>query len=184
MEDALLLELLRCDRERGMAALMEQYAPLVRAVVRGKLAPFCPEEVEPCTADTFADFYLDLEKYDPARGSLRAWLCVMARHNALDCLRRRRREADHLSLDGADAPQIPGDFDLEGDLTDRALRTALLEAVTALGQPDREIMVRKYYLGQSSREIAAALGLTVSGVDTRAHRSIRKLRKRFGGVWE
>ena len=63
MEDARLLELLRCDRERGMAALMEQYAPLVRAVVRGKLAPFCPEEVEPCTADTFADFLAQADSF-------------------------------------------------------------------------------------------------------------------------
>ena len=70
---------------------------------------------------------------------------------------------------------------LEGDFEDRERRRELIEAVKALKDPDREIIVRKYYLAQSSADIASALGLTVSNVDVRAHRAIHKLRKRFGG---
>ena len=47
------------------------------------------------------------------------------------------------------------------------------------------ILLRKYYFSDSSKEIAASLNLTVSAVDTRAHRAILKLRSIFGGerVW-
>ena len=34
---------------------------------------------------------------------------------------------------------------------------------------------------QSSKDIAKAVGLTVSNVDTRTHRALNKLRKMFGG---
>ena len=183
MEDQALLEQLRTDPERGMEALMDDYGGLVYAVVKSKLRPpaFCPADVETCVADTFSEFYCDLARYSPDQGSIRSWLCVIARHNALDRLRGHYRAGQTVSLDDESAPPIADDFSLEGDLEDRVFRAELLEAVKALGQPDREIILRKYWLGQSSREIARTMGMTVSNVDTRAHRAIRKLRERFGG---
>ena len=50
-----------------------------------------------------------------------------------------------------------------------------------MGHPDSDILFRKYYLGQSSKFIATKLNLTVSNVNTRAHRAVRKLRGKFGG---
>ena len=56
--------------------------------------------------------------------------------------------------------------------------------VSAMEPPDREIFLRKYYLLQSSREIAAALGLSVSNVNTRLCRGRDRLRiqLREGGI--
>lgn len=45
-------------------------------------------------------------------------------------------------------------------------------------------MIRKYYIGQTSKEIAEILDMTVSSVDTRASRVIKRLREYFGGVTE
>lgn len=179
MRDEELLHKLRKEPDTGMTLLMDRYVGLVYAVVKGKLASCCPADIEACVADTFSEFYCDLEKYDPASGSIRSWLCVIAKHNALDLLRRRSREADTLSLD--ENPHFADSFSLEGDFEDRALRRELMAAIRDLGQPDREILVRKFYLCQSSKEIAEKLDLTVSNVDTRTHRAIQKLRKKFGG---
>ena len=180
MGDEALLALLRRDPQRGMEALIDAYGGLLYAVVKGRLRSpaFGPADVEACVADSFSEFYCDLDRYDSGRGSLRAWLCVIARHNALDRLRSSRRAGQTVPLEDV---SVADDFSLETDLEERELRAALAAAVRALGQPDREILVRKYWLGQSSREIADALGLTVSNVDTRAHRAIMKLRDRFGG---
>ena len=183
MDDAALLEQLRSDPQAGMTALMDKYGGIVYAVVKSKLrAPaFDPTDVEHCVGDTFSEFYCDLGKYRPEQGSVRSWLCVIARYNAMDALRRHYREEQTVPLDDEAVAPIADDFSIEGDLEDRALRAELVEAVKALGQPDREIIVRKYWLAQSSKEIARAMRMTVSNVDTRAHRAIRKLRERFGG---
>ena len=180
MPDDALYQLLKTDPEAGMAALIDQYAPLVYAVIRGKLfsPPFDPSEIEHCVADTFSEFYLELNKFDPERGSIKALLCVMARHNALDRLRKHQTT---LSLNEETFPDLTDDFSLEGDWEDRESRRALMEAVRDLGHPNRDILVRKFYLGQSSKEIARALDLTVSNVDTRTHRAIQTLRDRLGG---
>ncbi len=182
MQDTQLLEKLQTEPETGMQLLLSQYAGLVYAVVRGKLSScvFCEADVEGCVADTFSEFYCDLSRYDPALGSIKAWLCVIARNNALDYLRKFYREAG-VCAPREELAQYADEFSVEGSVQDRELRLELMKAIRDLGEPDREIIVRKFYLSQSSKEIAEKMNLTVSNVDTRTHRALKKLRQKFGG---
>lgn len=178
MRDAELLELLRGSPEKGLKALMSQYGGLVYAVIKRNLseAAACSSDVEACAADVFSEFYMDLDKYDPSKGSLKAWLCVIARHNAVDAA---RRNTNTLPLDEA-LETVSDGASPENDLEQRELRRAVLSEVKSLGEPDREILLRKFYLGESSKEIAARLGMSVSNVDTRTSRAVEKLRKKLG----
>lgn len=182
MEDAVLLKTLRRNPDRGMEALMDQYAGLVDSVVRGKLRtpPFSGEDVEDCVAEVFLEFYDGLPRFDPARGSIRSWLCVIARNRAVDRVRRQYAAPDLVSLD--DAPLPSEGNSPEREIIRREDRDRLLRELQALEQVDREILFRKYYLAQPSRDISARMGLTVANIDTRAHRAIGKLRKRLEGT--
>lgn len=183
MKDEKLLEKLKSDPDHGMKALIDRYSGIVYSVVRARLyrGAFSEADIEDCVADTFSEFYLGLDGYDPARCGIKAWLCTIARNNAFDMLRKKRREAFTFPIDADDAPDVADSFSLEGDFIDMEERRAVAEAVLALGDPDREILMRKYYLGQSSKEIAERLKMTVSNVDTRAHRAVGRLKEMFGG---
>lgn len=184
MQDEELLEKLHNEPNLGMKQLMDQYAGLVFAVVKGKLSSvyFCDADWEACVADTFSEFYFDLDKYHPVNGSIKTWLCMIARNNALDYMRKHQKEKGLLSFDNEGMlKQCEDDFSIEGEFEDRQLRLELIAAIKELGEPDCGILVRKFYLSQTSKEIAEQLGMTVSNVDTRTHRAIQKLRKRFGG---
>lgn len=179
MQDAVLLKTLRQDPGVGMKLLMEQYAGLIYSVVRGKLLtpPFSGEDIEDCVADVILEFYDGLARFDPAKGSIRAWLCTIARNRAVDRVRTQYAAPDTVPL--GDVPlSVEGDSP-EGELLRREEWDRLLNALRGLERVDREIIFRKYYLSQPSREIAERMGLTVSNVDTRAHRAIRKLRTRL-----
>ena len=182
MNDERLLKKLHTDPDRGMKTLISLYAGIVYAVVRGKLSSsaFCSLDIENCVADTFSEFYCDLQKYDPSLGSIKSWLCVIARNNAMDLLRTRRKSENTVSLQ-EDAVMQSADFLPEADFEDRQQRSELLKAIQALGEPDREILIRKYYFSQTSGQIAERLHMSVSNVDTRAHRAIKKLREKLGG---
>lgn len=184
MEDSKLLKLLHKDPSAGMEQLMNQYASLVYAVVKGKLAQsfYVSTDIEDCVADVFSEFYAELAKYDPKISSIKSYLCVLARYHATDVVRKREKQRGDVSLDDEESlVQIVDDFTVEGDLAEDELRREVFAAIKTLGEPDSSIIIRKYYFGESSKEIANALDMTVSGVDTRTHRALNKLRKLFGG---
>ena len=174
MNDEGLLKLIKRSPDAGMEQLIKTYGALVCSIIRGRLAGsvFGESDIEDVAADTLADFWSKLDDVDLSKGSVKAYLCVIARRNAADALRKHYR-----------IRQIPIEKVPEAELAynvggaENAERLALTEAVEALGKPDSELIVRKYYLGQSSKEIADALGLSVSNVDTRTHRALMKLRK-------
>ena len=180
MRDERLMELIESDPERGMQRLVSEYSGLVFAIVRGKLRPpaFREEDIEECAADAFSEFWKDRGSVDPAKGSVKSYLAKLALNNALDRLRSARNRPELLPLDeGVDHDGLS----LEGEFMEKAERRELLDAIEALGDRDREIIVRKFFFGQSSKEIGERLGLTASNVDTRTHRAIKKLRESFGG---
>jgi len=181
MDDEELLQTLRRSPDEGMRVLIDRYAGLVYGIIRRKLSAkwFCEADVESCAADVFSEFYCDLDSYRPEAGSIRSWLCVMTRNNAIDLLRRKKKEQDRLEPE----EDLAEDFSLEDEVVNRQTRLALMKAIRELGEPDHEILVRKFFFGQSSREIGEKLQLSAVNVDTRTHRALKKLRERFGKEW-
>ena len=176
MEDRELAALLRDDPERGMAALTDLYAGLLYTVVRGRIGEQLAgsADVGDIVADVLSAFYLHLDGYRPERCSLKSYLCVMARNRAVDYLRRNRIVM--LPLEEAEDR-----LDVAEEVEENDLRERLLAAVKAMGEPDSAILIRKYYLGQRSKEIGEAIGISAANVDTRVHRAIAKLREMFKG---
>ena len=180
MRDEKLLELLKSDANAGMERLIRQYSGLVFAVCRGRLGRVCDSsEIEDCVTDVFLKFYSGLGSFVP-KASIKTYLCVIARNTALNCLRSRRGSGPTEEL----TAELPDG----GDVAEEAVRNRLLEQtleeIRRMGSPDSDILIRKYYLGYDSKTIAKELGMTVSNVDTRAHRAMEKLRKKIGGEYE
>jgi len=167
-----------------MEQLMNQYAGLVYTVIKGKLSEsyFVSSDIEDCMADVFSEFYTELHKYDPKVSSIKSYLCVLARNHAIDIARKRERQQWDVSLDdGESSLQITDDIAIDSELEAEELRREVFSNIKALGEPDSSIILRKFYFGQSSKEIADALKLSVSNVDTRTSRALSKLKKLYGG---
>lgn len=177
MNDKEMLELLKRKPQRGLDTLIGLYSGLLYAVARGRMdaSLYGSAQVEDIVADSFSDFYLSLDSFDPDRCSIKSFLCVIARRKAIDAVRSSK--LTQLPLDEAEDT-----LSLEEETEEKELRARLIQEIGNLGEPDSAILIRKYYLGQSSKDIAAALGLSPSNVDTRTHRAVQKLKKIFGGA--
>ena len=183
MEDLKLLRLLQQDPNIGMERLIDCYTGLVYAVVKRRLSvQICvSSDIEDCVADVFSEFYVRLSEYDPRLSSIKSYLCVLARSKASDVLRKRMRRNGIAPNDTARFLEIADAETIDSALSDEELRREVLSLIKGLGEPDTSILMRKYYLGESSREIAEALHMTVSNIDTRTHRALNKLRCLLGG---
>src|SRR5262249_62225682 len=111
------------------------------------------------------------------RDSRRAWLYTVARNLIID--RSRSRGCRPPETDDAVLPSIPDPTcAIDRVLTSLALR----EALTRLTAAQREVLVELYYRDRSPNEIAAALGIPVGTVKSRAHSAVRALRAELTGA--
>ena len=129
---------------------------------------FSAEEV---TATAFERAFRKRHRFDPSRGSARAWLFGIARNAALDELRRRRRQTA-LAADPADASACQEEVAGHGER-----RAVVLAALAGLEPRERELVALKYFAGLTNAEIAVVLRISESNAGTKLHRVITKLRE-------
>lgn len=179
MTDQKLLKLIKTDPDAGTEQLIKQYSGFVFALARGIMADTCDSsEIEDCVAEVFIRFQRKAASFSPD-ASVKTYLGVITRNAALNCVRGKRVCE---SIDGEDfLLEIPDRTDIAEEIAEKQLVEAVFKEIERLGPPDSEIMFRKYYLGQSSKQISKVTGLTVSNVDTRASRAVAKLKAIFGG---
>jgi len=122
--------------------------------------------------DIAQDVFVGLLKYpgrfDPARGTLRAFLLGIARNLALKHWRKEHR-LEPLDDDAVVAAPLDLDRGDVGDMVGRAVR--------ALGPLQREVVILAEYEGLTLAEIARAVDTDVGTVKSRLHRARENLRR-------
>jgi RNA polymerase sigma factor (sigma-70 family) len=146
-------------------ATVDDLYAYVATLVRDRTA------AEDVVAATFERAYRRLRTYDPRRGTRRQWLFGIARHAALDELRRRRRVATLAAEPGA------ADDALDAGVADPVRRATVRAALAGLEPRDRELVALKFFAGLDNAEIAGVLGISASNAGTRLHRAVLRLRE-------
>lgn len=174
MKDEAIHSHLQARNPEVMDQIINRYSRLLWPIASAILKPVGSEEdVEECVADAFIYLWEHPERFDPGRGSLKSLLCILTRSRAIDRYRQLiRRETVPL-----EETLLADSFGMQEVLIQQETRRELLTAVNALGEPGREILIRRYYYGQKPRQIALALGMTVKQVDNSLYRSKRSLRQ-------
>lgn len=148
--------------------------------------------------ETFLALWNRAEQFDPARGSLRAWLLTIARNRAVDQLRARQRHhraAPFSSFRAVDADDASGSERLaesgspvafgstdaapEQSMLQREAREGIAAALGALSPRERTVVELAYGAGLSQSEIASHLGWPIGTVKTRTRRALRLLREQL-----
>lgn len=168
--------------ESVMRYVINKYSRLLWPIVSAVLQTVGSEQdVEECVADAFIYLWEHPEKFDPSRGSLKTLLCILARSRAID----RYRELMRKQTVPLEEMVLSAGTLMQDRLMQEETRRELLAAVQELEEPNREILVRRYYQDQKPREIALAMGLSVKQVDNSLYRSKRQLRAHLtekGGI--
>jgi len=141
------------------------------------------EDIHECVSDVFMDFFLKKESMDQSKGSVKGYLAVIAKHKGIDLYRKLSRAAGR-STDYKENWESLEDtrVNLEQSVIAREEKSLILGALNSLGEPDREIIIRKYYFGQKTKEIAGMLNLRENTVDKKISRGLKKLKILLGGV--
>jgi len=128
---------------------------------------------EDLTGETFEAAFKKWRRFDPGRGTPRAWLLAIARSTALDWFRadarRRKRE------------ERAGTIEHARELTPfgEGFSAELAESLQALSAGEREVVALRVVLDLDGEETARLLGISVTAVSTRLSRALSKLEERM-----
>jgi RNA polymerase sigma-70 factor, ECF subfamily len=132
------------------------------------------QAAEETVQDTLVRAWRHAARFDPARGSLPAWLFTIARNLTNDRLRRLGRRPEETPLaDGACDGLSDGEID-------RALEAwQLAEALRDLSDDHRLAILEVHYLGFTVREVADRHDIPEGTVKSRLYYGLRTLRLRL-----
>ena len=162
---------IRSGNEHAMGVLYDRYSSIVYSVALRVLGD--AGAAEDVLQEVFVQLWRSPGVFDSSRGSLGAWLAVIARNRAIDTLRKRRPETDIADVIVSFPP----------DLAEEAERSRAMEKVrgTLSGMPaaQRNALEMAYFEGLTHSEIAAKTGEPLGTIKTRIRAGLITLRKAF-----
>jgi RNA polymerase sigma-70 factor, ECF subfamily len=166
--------------QQAIAALYDRYGGVLYAVayrVVGQRA-----DAEDVVIEAFTQAWREASRFEASRGSVAAWLTMIARSRALDLVRARARRA-RITATAAEEqsqgvpamgtwPASPSDSYEIGERRHR-----IQSALEALSPPQRQAIELAYFEGLSQSEIAERLDQPLGTVKTRVRLGMQKLRE-------
>jgi RNA polymerase sigma-70 factor (ECF subfamily) len=171
LTDTGMLSAIGSGDESGMAALYDRYSAVVYSVALRVLGD--TGAAEDVLQEVFMQLWRKPELFDSSRGSLGPWLSVIARHRAIDRLRKRRPEADIADV------VISVEFDMAGDAERAQAMEKVRNALDSMPSAQRQALEMAYFEGLSHSEISAKTGEPLGTIKTRIRSGLLALRKVF-----
>ncbi|MFE9628146.1 RNA polymerase sigma factor [Streptomyces sp. NPDC006527] len=152
---------------------------IVQPGLLGYLRGIVGDDAEDVASEAWLEIARDLGRFKGDGAGFRGWTATIARHRALDHLRRLRvrprstaLEQDVLDLPG---PHSTADQAMETLSTERAL-----DLVRELPRDQAEAVLLRVVVGLDGPAAARVLGKRPGAVRTAAHRGLKRLARRLG----
>lgn len=172
--DATLVRAAQGGDRGAFERLVEEHHLRLRAYTARFVAE--PADALDLVQDAFIRAWRSLADLDPAR-PVWPWLRTIARNLVIDHLRRRQRRPEHplAHLEQEAAAETPEAADAETGRQAAAI-SALQGCLEELDPANRDLVQRRFHLGEPVQAIAEALGLRANSLSMRLTRLRDRLR--------
>ncbi len=161
---------IRDDKDRSaFAEIFGHFAPRVKGFLMKSGAS--SDLAEDVTQEVMATLWRKAHMFDPTKASVSTWIFTIARNRRIDVLRKQRRP---------EPEDLPWGPEAEPDQEDvMALQQEceqLGEALAALPEKQKDLIVRAYYGDLTHNEIAEQTGLPLGTIKSRIRLALERLR--------
>ncbi len=137
-------------------------------------------EAEDIASETWLHATRDLPKFSGDYDGFRGWITTIARHRAMDHLRRGSRQPPAVLVPVEDlaflaGPEDTADRAIEAITTDEAI-----SLISALPHDQAEAVLLRAVMGLDARSAAQVAGKRAGAIRTSAYRGLKTLASRLG----
>jgi RNA polymerase sigma-70 factor (ECF subfamily) len=124
--------------------------------------------------DVFVELWARPDRYDPAAGTLRTYLTVLAKHRAVDVVRSELRRVARQERSWRLTPPPPAAGAGE-EMMAAETASVVRAAVQLLPASQRQVVELAYFEGLTCREVAHAVGIPEGTAKSRLRLALAKL---------
>ena len=171
VDDQTLVERMAAGDRDALGELYDRYASVLMALGVRRLHD--RQEVEDVLHDVFMEAWAKGHTYDPERGSVRTWLCLLMRSRTIDASRKvRRTRTDSLEASTLQEDDLLAD----DDPSTRPDEAKLRHSLTSLPDRLQKVLVLFYFTGLTCREAAERIDIPIGTVKSRLRAARKALR--------
>ncbi|WP_093799421.1 RNA polymerase sigma factor [Streptomyces sp. Wb2n-11] len=156
--------------EDGFAAAYRLVHPGLLGYVRGLVG----EDAEDVTSEAWLEIARDLGRFRGDGAGFRGWTATIARHRALDHLRKLKRRPRTSMLE-QDVLELPAGRDTADDALEALSTGQALEMIATLPREQAEAVLLRVVVGLDGPAAARVLGKRSGSVRTSAYRGLKRL---------
>ncbi|MEY9486686.1 RNA polymerase sigma factor (sigma-70 family) [Streptomyces calvus] len=161
--------------EAAFAVAYRLVQPGLLAYVRGLVG----DDAEDVMSDAWLEIARDLGRFKGDGAGFRGWTATIARHRALDHLRRQRVRPRPSALE-QDVLDLPGPRSTHDQAMEAMSTEYALELVGGLPRDQAEAVLLRVVVGLDGPAAARVLGKRPGAVRTAAYRGLKRLAKQLG----
>lgn len=174
MTESLMARIARGE-DAAVAEVVEQYGSLVWAIARRLTRN--PSDAEDAVQEIFTDVWRSAHRFDPAAGSEKVFVTMIARRRLIDRMRRVANRVQTESTDvldelGYHTPDTAAEIGVEAERAARAL--------AGLRPEQRKVIELGLLHGLSHSDIASLTGMPLGTVKTFMRRGLIQMRQMLG----
>jgi RNA polymerase sigma-70 factor (ECF subfamily) len=156
----------------AVAPLYDRLSPLVFGLAMRTLRDRAL--AEDVVQDTFVSAWRNASGFEAGRGTARGWILAIARHRAIDTIRRRRPTVCLPDNDDTGTTRRSGWLDAEAPIVNAA---DIANGLRQLPLEQRSAIAMSFVEGLTHPEIAARTGLPLGTVKSRVRLGLLRLRE-------
>ncbi|MFH9608208.1 RNA polymerase sigma factor [Streptomyces sp. NPDC017448] len=161
--------------DEGFAVAYRLVQPGLVGYVRGLVG----DEAEDVASDAWLDIARDLGRFRGDGAGFRGWTATIARHRALDHLRRQKRRPRTSALE-AGMLELPGGNDTATAVLEKLSTEQALELIGSLPREQAEAVLLRVVVGLDGPASARVLGKRPGAVRTAVYRGLKGLAGKLG----
>ena len=168
-------------KSNALGELYDRYGRLVYSLAFQVLGDSAT--AEEVSQEVFLQIWNKAGTYQAQQGKVITWLTSVARHKAIDSLRRKgaRPEGHQVEFESDDESDLVDPIGVEEQVVLSQRSLAVRRAISHLPPDQKKALAMAYFKGMTQQEVADAIGEPLGTVKTRIRLGMLKLRQFLEG---